>query len=334
MVETKQNNPGTEGDKSTDMVERLRTIILQNKIEKRQPRRLHIILNPAAGRDEPILKTLNVALQTAEVDWEVFVTKKAGDAMRYAQNAAREGVDVVAVYGGDGTVMEVASGLVGTEIPIAIIPGGTANVMAVEVGILGDLVESCALAVHPSPLIRKVDMGKIDDRYFLLRVGMGLEAAMVEGADREKKDRLGVLAYALSALQALTDPPMAKYRLTMDGNTVEVEGVTCIVANSGSIGMRAGMTLAPNISVSDGLLDVIVLRRADLGGLFSVAASVVGGQENRQDLPSWQARQVTVEADPPQTVQADGEVLGETPVTIQVVPEAVRIIVPPGREVE
>lgn len=326
--------PQPKKSQSGDALERLRTLILKHKVEHHEPRRMYVIINPAAGQDEPILKTLNTAVQEAEIDWEVFITKQAGDAHRYARQAAEDGVDVVAVYGGDGTVMEAASGLIGTEIPIAIIPGGTANVMSVEVGILPDLVESSALAVHPSPLIRKIDMGQVDDHYFLLRMGIGLEAAMVEGADREKKDRLGVLAYALSGLQALADPPVARYRLILDGEEVITEGVTCIVANSGSLGLRTGWNMAPNISVSDGLLDVIVLRKADLGGLLSVAASVLAEQENSRDLLHWQVKEVYIESDPPQTVQADGELICKTPVTARVIPEAIRVIVPPEQEVK
>src|SRR5512143_2200549 len=87
-------------------------------------KRIHVIVNPASGPDRPILSILNRAFQPAEVDWDVFVTKKAGDARCYAQQSAKAGVDVVAAYGGDGTVMEVISGLVGTNIPLAIFPGG------------------------------------------------------------------------------------------------------------------------------------------------------------------------------------------------------------------
>jgi len=326
-----EKNPGMETEAAgqtlqENALERLRKLIVRRQ-EGQKRRRLHVIINPAAGRDEPILKTMNTAMQEADIDWDVFLTKQAGDAHRLAQEAVRAGVDAVAVYGGDGTVMEVASGLMGSGIPLAIIPGGTANVMAAEVGIPGDLISSCALAVHPSPHVREVDMGRIGDRYFLLRVGMGLEAAMVEGADRELKDRLGVFAYGLSALQALSNPPAAHYRLRLDGEEVEAEGLTCIIANSGAVGLRS-ISLAPNISVSDGLLDVIILRNADVGALLSVAASMASGNENRENLLRWQARHIEVEADPPQTVQADGEILGTTPITVEVVPAAVHMIAP------
>jgi diacylglycerol kinase (ATP) len=171
-------------------------------------------------------------------------------------------------------------------------------------------------------------MGRVGERYFLLRVGMGFEAEMVEGADRELKERVGVLAYGLSALQALREPPIARYRLTIDGQEIESEGMTCIIANTGSFG-QADISLAPTIDVGDGLLDVVVVRKADLPSLLSVAASVVAGNEQAEPLQHWQAREISVVADPPQTVQADGEVLdGQRTVNVRVVPAAVRVIVP------
>jgi YegS/Rv2252/BmrU family lipid kinase len=253
-----------------------------------------------------------------------------------AQEAIKAGADAVAVHGGDGTVMEVASGLIGSGVPMAIIPGGTANVMAAELGIPNDLVEACALAVNPKSALRAVDVGQVGEAYFILRAGMGFEAAMVEGADRDLKDRLGVLAYAFSALQALADPVIARYHLYLDGLEVETAGLTCIIANSGATG-APGVSLAPMIDVSDGLLDVIVVRKADLPSLISLAARVVRGEESSQTLLHWQAREVTVVADPPQTVQVDGEILGKTPVMARVIPHAVKIIVPqirnvPGKE--
>src|SRR5205807_4848035 len=107
------------------------------------------------------------AFHAAGIDWEVRVTKKQGDACRYAQQAVAAHVDVVAAYGGDGTVMEVASGLLGTDIPLAIFPGGTANVMAVELGIPIDLAQACALVGGAPYDFKKIDMGQIDDECFL-----------------------------------------------------------------------------------------------------------------------------------------------------------------------
>jgi diacylglycerol kinase (ATP) len=288
---------------------------------------IHVIVNPVAGQDKPILGTLNKAFHPAGIDWEVKVTKKAGDARRYAHAAAKDGADAVGVYGGDGTVMEVASALVGSELPLAIFPGGTANVMSVELGIPGDLAQALALVCGDEHDYRMIDMGQVNDNYFLLRVGTGFEADLVKGADRETKNKLGSLAYILSAIQALKGSRVIRYHLTLDGKPMEAEGITCMVANSGSIG-SPGLSLAPNISVSDGLLDVVVIRAGDIGSVISVAASVIAKNEIAEPLQHWQAREIKVTTELPQPVQADGELIGETPTHVKVIPQCVRVIVP------
>ncbi len=291
-------------------------------------KRIHVIINPVSGQERPILGTLNRAFHPAGIDWDVRVTKKAGDARRYAQEAVVADVDAVAVYGGDGTVMEAASGLIGTKVPLAIFPGGTANVMSVELGIPGDLAQACALVCSDASTLRRIDMGRVLDQYFLLRTGIGFEAHLVQGADRDSKNRLGNFAYALSALQALANPQITHYYLTLDGKQIESEGITCMIANAGSVG-QPGMTLAPDIDVSDGLLDVIVVRNGDFGSILSVAASVVLGGQGVQPLQHWQAREIKVETDTPQTIQTDGEILDhKTPFTASVIPQAVQVIVP------
>ena len=90
-------------------------------------KRVQVIINPTAGQDQAILGILNQVFHDAGFAWDVSITNKAGDARRFARAAALAGIDVVAAYGGDGTVMEVASGLIGSTVPLAIFPGGTAN---------------------------------------------------------------------------------------------------------------------------------------------------------------------------------------------------------------
>jgi hypothetical protein len=112
-------------------------------------RRLYAVVNPAAGQPKPVLHTLNSVCGAAGVNWAVSVTRKSGDAIRFAQKALAEGFDVVAAFGGDGTVMEVASALMGGEVPVAILPGGTANVMSTELRIPNDLTQVSSNVIQP-----------------------------------------------------------------------------------------------------------------------------------------------------------------------------------------
>ncbi len=294
-----------------------------------------VIINPAAGQDRPILGTLNRAFNAAGINWDVGLTKRAGDAARMAHEAVLAGADAVAVYGGDGTVMEAASGLSGSGIPLAIFPGGTANVMSVELGIPSDIEQAVALVSSEARQIRTIDMGRVrdsaqNDHMFLLRLSLGYFARMTEGAARESKNRMGVLAYAFSALSALPQAEMVRFTITVDGEVYETDGVTCVIANSGALGLP-GLTFSRTMSVSDGLLDVVVMKNADLLEVAKVLSNSLSGVEN---LPHWQGREISVIADPAQPIECDGEMIEPTPVAVSVVPQTLRVIVPNSMTVE
>ena len=289
---------------------------------------VHVIINPASGQDQPILNTLNSVFRAAGLDWDISITYGAGDATRLAAEAAAAGVDIVAVYGGDGAVMEAASGLIGTGVPLAILPGGTNNVVSVELGIAKELVGAAALLGGASSKLRTVDMGRANDKHnFILRVGMGYEAEINKGADREMKDKYGGFAYSIAGLKALKNPPIATYRMELDGEVVEMEGLWCMVANSASLGIP-GVNLVHDIDVGDGLLDVIMVRERDLSTLVSVAGSVTNSERIGKPLPHWQVREARISAEPPMAVTGDGELWEPTPLYAKVIPAAVQILVP------
>jgi YegS/Rv2252/BmrU family lipid kinase len=289
--------------------------------------KIHVIINPASGQPQPILHTLNSVFHPAGIDWDVFITKESGDAERFARQAAASGADVVAAYGGDGTVMEAARGLFGTQTPLAILPGGTANLMSVELGIPKNLAQAATIAADLNSRVRVVDAGLFGGKtHFLLRIGIGFAARKVEIADRDLKDRYGIMAYSIGALKALTLDEKANYRLTLDGQSYETEGFTCLVDNAGNIGF-GGLGLK-SILVDDGLLDVLIVRDKRVRSWIAVGAGLGSAKFNPNYIHHWQAREITIETDSPQPVQMDGELAGETPVNIQVVPGFVRVLSP------
>ena len=306
-------------------------------------RRVHVIANPAAGQGSFDVKALNDLFHASDIEWEVKFTKNWHDGERFAKAALAEGVDAVAVYDGDGTVADVAGGLAGTDVPLAILPGGTANVMSVELGIPPAFADAVRLIAEPEWTTRPVDLGVVDGNFFMLWLSMGLEAKMVAGADRVLKDRLGTLAYALSALQALREPEVVRYHFELDGVEVEEEGIACVIANSANLG-RASLQLAPNVDICDGLLDVFVINKATLPTVVTLLAGILGRdaveqveqpKEERADeaetprtVRHWQAKRISVATEPPSEVQCDGELIGNTPKQVGIVPAAVRVIVP------
>jgi YegS/Rv2252/BmrU family lipid kinase len=290
-------------------------------------RKIHVVINPASGRPKPILHYLNRIFNQAEVDWDISLTKARGDAERFARQAAEDGVDIVAAYGGDGTVMEVAQGLLSSPVPLAILPGGSANLMSVELGIPKELEKAAEIAADPDSPTRQVDVGLAGENYFLLRVGTGFAARKVAYADRSLKNRFGVLAYSVAAVKSIKDTKSAHYRITLDGKQIEADGVTCLIDNAGNMGIQ-GFQPAKEIRVDDGLLDVLLLGSKGLGNLVSSGAALLDADKRDLLIEHWQARQIRIEVDPPQPVQVDGEMVDDTPISAEVLPGALKVIVP------
>jgi len=295
---------------------------------------IHVVINPASGQPDAILHKLNKVFHAAGARWDISITKASGDATRFAREAVARGVDVVAAYGGDGTQMEVAQGLRGSDTPMAVLPGGTANLLSVELGIPGDLAEAAQIIVSEESVLRPVDMGHVvlrggEAEYdFILRVGIGYEGIKIEKADRALKDKYGEFAYTVAGVSALTDAKPARYHLALDGHEFDIEGVNLLVTNAGTFGMK-GHTRSSRINVSDGLLDVLVIRGKSLKTLASALADTLGDRES-DARPLWQAREISISAEPPQPINGDGEFWGETPLVATVIPEAVHILTPPG----
>lgn len=287
-----------------------------------------VIINPAAGQNEPILHSIHNEFTPAGIQWDALITHGEGDATRYAQAALEAGVDVVAVYGGDGTVREVVRALAGTETPLAILPGGTGNVFAVEMEIPRALRRAARLIASDDHEIARVDVGYAGDEPFMVALGTGALAGAMENANREMKNALGVITYFITGLQQLANPVRARYTITVDGQTTVEQGIACLVANGTNISISR-MSVPRSADVQDGLLDVVLFRGSDVPTILSLAADAVGIEGELPAMPRWQGKSVQVEADPVSRVMVDGDLIGQTPVDIHVVPGALKVIVPP-----
>lgn len=292
-----------------------------------QFQKIHIIINPASGITRPIIRPLNALLKATQLSWRISVTTQAGDAYRFAMTALEEKSEVVAVFGGDGTVGEVASTLVGEETPLLILPGGSGNVVSAELGSPINFVRCLKLFCQGKVKERVIDVGRVGDKYFLLRISSGLEAEIVRATEQTLKSRVGVLAYALSGFKAVLKTKPTHYTFNLDGKKVLFEGLSYIIANSGNLGLP-GIGLSPKIKVDDGLLDVLVIRAADIRQLFSIDFDSSPQKIIAEFFQHWQVKKVRVDSKPNQFLHCDGEMFEGSSVSAEVIPKALKILVP------
>jgi YegS/Rv2252/BmrU family lipid kinase len=290
-------------------------------------KKIHVVINPASGKNEPILNILNeVFQQHKEIDWTISVTKKFGDATQQAREAAQNGADLVAGYGGDGTQHEIANGILGTTSVMGVLPGGTGNNFAAELGTPKELKPAVKLLCSGGK-IRNIDVGKIGDIYFVLRLYVGIEPE--EQTSREEKDKYGTFAYAVNAYHRSREKKQKEfqYHVVIDGETFDFPASKLYVVNAAKTGK--GISVTGNISKpDDGLLDLFILDNKNLKTLASAAERVV--HLNTETAQSFikQGKEISIDTDPDQPVWTDGEYTGRTPITLQIVPGALRVVVP------
>ncbi len=290
-------------------------------------KKIAFIINPASGTEAPILGPLNRAMVNTKILWEVFVTKKSGDAKRFARQALKDKTGAIAVYGGDGTVKEAAQALYRSRTPLAILPGGSANVVAKELAIPLNLSEALHLITSEKPTIKKIDMALLNNRPILLGFNIGILARAVQSSTPELKSNIGQLAYGLNAIKRLGKSRNVRYRLTLDGKPIRMEGVALFVVNIGNVGFT-GFSLLPQVSVTDGLLDVILIEEINLASFMTWLKSSFTREMPDSSFRHWQARKIIIGLPRDQAIICDDESLAGTSFRIKAVKGALRVIVP------
>ncbi len=288
-----------------------------------------LIYNPAAGalRRNPqrILQRTIAALAGGGLTPRLLPTSAPGTAGSLAQEAVRQGADLVLVLGGDGTVNEVIQGLVHSNIPLGVLPGGTANVLAMELG-LGSRPEAAAkmsAGFEARPVALGRITGSFGSRYFLLMAGAGLDANIVYEVSAGLKNAVGKLAYWAAGF--------ARFFKRVEQLEVGVDGQThqCGFALVSRVRNYGGdLEIASGASLHDDHFEVVLFEGSNplryIWYMLNVAARRV---QRMRGVRVLRAHQVEILTDAP--VQIDGEYLGRQAVSIEIVPGAIHLLLPP-----
>ena len=288
-----------------------------------------VIFNPVSGQGDPETRkrTISEALAAQGYVCQFIATSKEQGAKALAEQALKDGVDLLAVSGGDGTVMEAMSALVGTDVPIAVFPAGTGNLLSINLGIPKTVPEAVNVALSGRKYA--MDLVRRDDgHYFAIMGGMGVDAQMIADAGRETKKKMGQLAYFWAAAKNLPRRRAYVDIFLDDGPRRRRRVKSVLLANMGKI--TGGLEAMPTASPQDGLLDVGILKSATLAqGLRLLGYALLGRSQDDPDLEVAQARKVRLLARFPEPVQFDGEDCGRMQeLTVEIVPHAVQILLP------
>ncbi|MBN1886397.1 MAG: diacylglycerol kinase family lipid kinase [Thermoflexales bacterium] len=293
--------------------------------------KVFVVLNPMAGQANPAVIRSALARYFAAPAWscEIYETTGKEDVAQVVRQACEHGTGMVVAAGGDGTVAEVVNGLRHSRVPLGILPVGTGNVLAHGLFLPLELEPALKLLAGDHVLMA-VDALQVGSRYFLLNVSVGITSQTVREMRPGQKRLWGIMAYVWTGTKHWIGFQPCRFALMVDGRQRRIRASEILVSN-GTLLKEPPLPIGPPETFSDGQLDVYIVTARTMYDYIKVAWNLVFNPRNRKiRLRRLTARQsITIDAGSRVLpVQADGDVIGETPVEIRLVPAAVRVVAP------
>ena len=294
-----------------------------------------LIFNPKSGQDN--ITDAQVAEKINEISAKLntYILNEELDLNAVVHKEISNGADVFLACGGDGTVLALAEALHNKNVPLIVLPYGTANVFAAELEIPSNSLKILDLIKEDNLKKRKVDMGDVNNRKFLLRLGIGWEAVMTKETPEILKRNIGRVSYLATALNKRNDLKKSTYFINTETQSKRVSGISCMVCNSGNLGLPK-LKLLPGIEVDDGKLNVVIIKKSNTRSIFQFLGNLIFNYSREKKttiddyiLTTFPAKEIIIEKDPGQPAAVDGEVIEcEYPLTIKVLENALEVIVP------
>lgn len=288
-----------------------------------------LIYNPAAGKlrrnPERTLQRTIAALARASLHPRLLPTRAPGDGTERAREAIAEGADLILVLGGDGTINEVANGMICSHVPLAVLPGGTANVLAMELG-LGSNLERAAKRLAGC-VEKRIAAGKLSQpdgeiRYFFMMGGVGLDATIVTAVNPGLKAKTGKLAYWVAGLLQFFRT-VGQFGATVNGEP----GTYGFVLASRVRNYGGDLEIASGASLSSNDFEVVLFRGTNpLRYALYMATVGIRMVQKMPGVRTVRAREIEFTGDAP--IQLDGEYAGRTPARMEIAPDALTVLMP------
>ncbi|OKL38651.1 diacylglycerol/lipid kinase family protein [Pontibacter flavimaris] len=288
--------------------------------------KIRFIINPTSGTSSRVDVEARIQehLDRRKYDHSVVFTERAGHAPELARAAAGEGVEIVVAVGGDGTMNEVARGLLHTETALAILPKGSGNGLARHLGIPMGL--EGALRVINKGKTTTIDSGQINGHPFFTTAGIGFDAYISSVFAGNKKR--GLQTYVELVMKEVRNYRHLPVIASINGNTLDTDCFVMAFANAAQYGNNA--YIAPAADIRDGLLDVCLVRRLDLVKALNLSYCMLTKQlANADSAEYFKTERVTVEAEEEMMYHADGEYLGKaSEFEVKMLPLSLKVLVP------
>ena len=288
----------------------------------------HVLVNPIAGNHKcsRAIPKLRSKLLERGIAHHLEVSSYPGHIRKLALSAKERGCKRIIVCGGDGTINEAIHALVDSDVNLGILPLGTGNDFARTLGIKEDLDFACNVLQEEK--VRKVDLVKVNgNKYYGSVGGVGFDAEVASWANRYKRFAPGAAIYFLAILAKLFTYKFKKVAITHDTGNHTGEILMAAIGNTEWYG--GGINITPTALLDDGVLDICVVQKINKLKLLLFFPSVLKGTHTRfAEVKLYRTTKISISSETPLQLLGDGEILGETPVFLEVIPQALNIIAP------
>lgn len=289
---------------------------------------IHFIINPISGNGKHNLSLsyLEQHFPSGEYKIEVDYTNEKKHAVRLAEKAASQKPDYIIACGGDGTINEVASSIVGTDIILGIIPVGSGNGLASNLNIPRDFKK--AIAIIKNGKTASIDVGKINKHYFFSNMGIGIDALIIKKYERSGNRTLS--SYIKAALSSSFQYKAKHALISFDGKQIDVNPFMLFISNSNEMGYK--MSLTPKASLSDEMLDMVIIPELSFLEKMNLGIHVLGRSiEKFKKAKHYNVQNVQIEM--PEKIFIDTQIDGEihniktNKLTVSILPKSLKVLV-------
>jgi YegS/Rv2252/BmrU family lipid kinase len=287
-----------------------------------------VLLNPTAGnyKCKRLLPTLKAKLSEKGIAHHISFSQYSGHIKELAAKAKKQDCKKIIVCGGDGTVHEAINALVGSDVELGILPLGTGNDFARSLGINEDLDFACSVLQHGK--VKHVDVVMVNgNKYYVSVGGIGFDSEVASWANRYKKFALGVNIYTIAILAKLFTYKFKKVEIIYDTETYKGEILMAAFGNTKCYG--GGINITPNALMDDGWLDICIVNKINKVKLLLLFPSAFKGNHIKfTEVNLYRAKTISINSEVPLQLLGDGELICQTPVLLEVVPKALKVIAP------
>lgn len=288
-------------------------------------KRVVYVVNPtsAAGKCDERFKLAYDFLKQNGRAGEVLRTEHSGHAEELTKKAIAQGAECVAVVGGDGTVREAGSALINTGVPMCVLPFGSGNDFSKVLGLPTDPIAAAKQLLTGS--IESIDAASVNDIVFMNVAGFGFDVEVLVQTEKYKRVLGGKLAYIFGLLQALIHLKGIPVSFEHDGVLKKLNAFIVSAGNGRYIG--GGMPAHPLSDISDGLLEICVIQHVKKRKVPALLMNFMKGKHlDSKDCVYFRTKEISFECGVDSIVQLDGELIGKTPCTFKILPNAIQLV--------